>query len=58
MLTIANVIELLGTTRPTATKAVSTLVDANVLSESSGRKRDRTFVYAEYLDVLRAGTEL
>jgi Fic family protein len=58
MLTIANVIELLETTRPTATKAVSTLLGAGVLSESSGRKRDRTFVYTEYLDLLSAGTEL
>ncbi len=58
MLTIANVIERLETTRPTATKAVQVLLDAGVLSESSGRKRDRTFIYTEYLDLLRVGTEL
>jgi len=45
-------------TRPTATKAVQTLVDAGVLTESSGRCRDRNFVYADYLDVLKTGTEL
>jgi len=58
MLTITNAIALLETTRPTATKAISTLVDSGVLVESSGRKRDRTFVYAGYLDLLREGTEL
>ncbi len=58
MLSISNAIELLETTRPTATKAVSTLAESGVLVESSGRKRDRTFVYTEYLDMLRVGTEL
>jgi len=58
MLTIARAVELLQTTRPTATKAIQTLVDAGVLTESSGKKRDRTFVYATYLDVLKTGTEL
>jgi len=58
MLTIARVSELLDTTRPTATKAVQTLVDAGVLTESSGKKRDRNFIYAAYLDVIKTGTEL
>jgi len=29
-----------------------------VLSETTGRRRDRTFTYAKYLDRLRVGTEL
>ena len=58
LLTITNAIDLLETTRPTAAKAISTLVDAGILIESSGRKRDRTFVYTGYLDLLRVGTEL
>jgi len=58
MLTIARAAELLETTRPTATKAIQTLVDAGVLTESSGKRRDRNFVYAAYLDVLKTGTEL
>ena len=40
---IAGVVELLGTTKPTATKAVGALVDAGVLLETTGRRRDRTF---------------
>lgn len=58
MLTIAHAVELLETTRPTATKTIQTLVDAGVLTESSGKRRDRNFVYAAYLDVLKTGTEL
>jgi hypothetical protein len=34
------------------------LVDAGILIETTGRRRDRTFSYAAYLDRLRSGTEL
>lgn len=57
VITIGNAVNLLGTTKPTATKAVTALVDAGVLSEMTGRRRDRTFSYSVYLDRLRAGTE-
>lgn len=58
VLTIARASSLLSTTRPTATKAVAALVDAGVLTERSGRRRDRSFIYTAYLEVLKAGTEL
>jgi Fic family protein len=58
IVTIARVTELLDITKPTATKAVNTLVDAGILTETSGRRRDRTYSYAAYLDRLRVGTEL
>jgi Fic family protein len=58
IMTIARAVELLSTTKPTANKAVSALVDAGVLVETTGRRRDRTFSYAAYLERLRAGTEL
>jgi Fic family protein len=58
IVTIARVTELLEITKPTATKAVNTLVDAGILTETSGRRRDRTYSYAAYLDRLRVGTEL
>ena len=47
-----------GWTDITATTAIASLVDAGVLSESSGRKRDRSFRYAAYLALLGAGTEV
>jgi Fic family protein len=57
ILSVASAVGLLDTTKPTAAKAVSTLVDAGVLVETTGRRRDRTFGYAAYLDRLRIGTE-
>ncbi len=58
ILTIATAVKLLDTSRPTATKAVMALVDAGVLAEISGKKRDRSFSYAAYLDRLKTGTGL
>jgi Fic family protein len=58
IITIPKAMELLSTTRPTASKAVETLIEAGVLQETTGKKRDRTFAYAAYLDVLKAGTNL
>jgi Fic family protein len=57
IVTIPGIVKLLGTTKPTAGKAVQFLTDAGVLSETSGRRRDRTFAYGRYLDRLRAGTD-
>jgi Fic family protein len=58
MITVKRAMRLLDTTRPTAAKSVNTLVDAGVLEETSGRKRDRVFAYEEYLRLLGQGTEL
>jgi Fic family protein len=58
MVTIPAVVGLLGTTKPTAAKAIGVLEQLGVLRETTGRRRDRTFSYAGYLDRLRAGTDL
>jgi Fic family protein len=55
---IPGIVKLLETTKPTAGKAVQLLESLNVLVETSGKRRDRTFAYKRYLDRLRAGTEL
>ncbi|MDM7995984.1 MAG: Fic family protein [Acidobacteriota bacterium] len=57
ILTVAEAVKLLKTTKPTATKAISGLVVAGVLFEITGRRRDRAFSYEAYLSLLRAGTE-
>jgi Fic family protein len=57
IITVAEVVRLLKTTKPTATKAVSGLVEAGILVETTGRRRDRAFSYDAYLNLLRAGTE-
>ncbi|MGH7440056.1 MAG: Fic family protein [Polyangiaceae bacterium] len=58
IVTVASVMKLVDTTKPTAGRAVELLVAAGVLAETTGRKRDRSFVYKRYLDRLRVGTEL
>lgn len=58
VVTVAGVVKLLETTKPTAAKAIGLLEELGILAETTGRKRDRTFGYAEYLDQLRVGTEL
>ena len=58
VLSIPHAMRLLDTTRPTATKAVNALIDAGVLVETTGRKKNQRFSYSAYLDLLRVGTEL
>lgn len=58
IVTMPGVVDLLQTTKPTASKAIAVLEKMGILVESSGRKRDRTFGYKAYLEKLRTGTEL
>ncbi len=58
IVSVASATELLATTKPTAGKAVDLLVAAGVLVESTGKRRDRSFVYRAYVDRLQTGTEL
>ncbi len=58
IVTVAAVMRLLTTTKPTAGRAIDTLEAAGVLVETTGRRRDRSFAYRKYLDRLSAGTEL
>jgi Fic family protein len=58
VVTVPGSIRMLETTKPTATKAVGFLESLGILEETTGRKRDRVYKYAHYLDLLRTGTEL
>lgn len=58
VVTVGSVINLLDTTKPTAGRAIDVLEQAGVLVETTGRKRDRQWGYADYLDLLGTGTEL
>jgi Fic family protein len=57
IITAAKAVKLLKTTKPTANKAVSGLVEAGILVETTGRRRDRAYSYEAYLNLLRSGTE-
>lgn len=58
IVTVAVAMNLIGTSKPTATRAIETLVAAGILVETTGKKRDRSFAYQAYIDRLRIGTEL
>ncbi|MGA3311059.1 MAG: Fic family protein [Xanthobacteraceae bacterium] len=58
MVTVASAIKLIETSKPTATRAIETLIETGVLMETTGKKRDRSFAYRAYLDRLRTGTDL
>ena len=49
IVTVNSAIRLLETTKPTAGKAVETLVAAGVLKETTGKQRGREFAYQAYL---------
>lgn len=53
MLTIGSITKTLKITKPTAAKVVDVLTKCKILTEHSGKKRDRVFAYAKYMDVLR-----
>ncbi len=52
MITLPKAIELLKTTKPTASKAIAVLTEAKVLRETTGKERDRVYAYHAYLRVL------
>jgi Fic family protein len=58
IVTVASTMNLIATTKPTAGKAIELLVNSGVLAESTGKRRDRVYVYRAYLDRLKVGTEL
>jgi Fic family protein len=47
----------LGISVPTVTKSLEHLHQLDVVQETTGRRRDRLFVYAEYMAILNEGTE-
>lgn len=58
IVTISSAMKLLEISNPTAARAIGVLVAAGVITETTGRKRDRAFAYHAYLERLRDGTEL
>jgi Fic family protein len=52
--TVPKATTLLGTTAPTARKAIEVLERIGVLCETSGKQRDRVYAYQAYLQALTA----
>jgi Fic family protein len=58
LVSVASAMKLLTTSKPTAARAVEALVDAGVLVETTGKRRDRWYSYRAYLERPRVGTDL
>ncbi|MGO4123859.1 Fic family protein [Inquilinus sp. YAF38] len=58
IVTVASAMKLIDASKPTATRAIEVLVEADILVETTGKKRDRSFAYRAYMERLRSGTEL
>ncbi|MEZ5357502.1 MAG: Fic family protein [Candidatus Zixiibacteriota bacterium] len=55
--TISKIAKHVGLTIPTVTAAIKELEKLNIIEEVTGRKRNRIYRYAEYMDILSEGTE-
>jgi Fic family protein len=56
LLTIRRAANDLGTSHQTISAAMRHLQDLGIVTESTGRKRDRVFVYSRYVAILNEGT--
>lgn len=52
VMTLTRAVELLGVAKPTASKCIEELLKAGVLRETTGKQRDRVYVYEAYLAAL------
>jgi Fic family protein len=57
IVTISSAMKLVEASKPTAARAVEVLIEAGILREITGRRRDRSFAYQGYLDRLRTETD-
>ncbi len=57
LLTLNQLSKQTGLSFPAVSKSVEALVNAGILREITGQKRNRVFAYEKYLDILNEGTE-
>jgi Fic family protein len=55
--TVTLIVRELKITAPTARSALNHMVEAGILEEISGKKRDKIYVYRKYLSLLEEGAE-
>ena len=52
VVTLPRAVQLLGVAKPTASKCIGELIKAGILRETTGKQRDRVYVYEAYLTAL------
>lgn len=55
IISVSEVQELIGTTFPSANNVVTRLAEQGILAEVTGQKRNRRFLYREYVDLFATG---
>jgi len=58
LITVQDVKEKMSVSDSSARRLISKLVDKAILVETTGYQRNRRFIYSDYFDILREGTEL
>jgi len=57
ILSVPSAVDALKLSAPTVRKSVYHLIDLGLVRETTGKQRDRLYVYSGYLDILNQGTE-
>lgn len=57
ILSVTVAVSTLNITAPTVRKSINHMIDLGILKETTGKQRDRLFVYIDYLNILNQGTE-
>lgn len=57
IITLPLAMKLLDVSKPTTIRTIEFLRDANILRETTGKRRDRVYAYHQYLQVLTPDTE-
>ncbi len=57
IMSVAGACRSLPLSPPTIRKAIGHLIDLDIFSETTGRKRDQRYVYTKYIVILNRGTE-
>jgi Fic family protein len=55
--TVPSLASELGISAPTARSALKSMVGLGIIEETSGKKRDKTYVYRKYLNIIEDGAE-
>lgn len=57
LLTIAEASHRVGLSAPTVAASLAALAEVGIVREITGRKRNRVYLYTDYLAILNEGTE-
>ena len=57
IVSIPKTSKALNLSAPTVRKSIGHLTDLGILQETSGKQRNKLYIYGEYLKILSEGTE-